>query len=107
MRTALVLLALVAAGPAAAQTFTAGALQGMCSAREPSQLAGCASYIQGYADGRNLSQARASICVPAGRTIGDVAHSFADYMTKNRLEANLPAGLVLGNYLVTNFPCGG
>lgn len=107
MRIAFLLISLLAAGPAAAQTFTAAALQSMCSARDAGQVAGCASYIQGYADGRNLSQPRPSICVPAGRTVGDVAHAFSEYVNKNRLEANLPAGLVLGNYLVTNYPCGG
>jgi len=30
---------------------------------------------------------------------------FSDRLTKNRLEANLEAGLVVGDYLITSFPC--
>jgi hypothetical protein len=97
------LLAFAAASPASAQSMTAGALQAMCSAR--TQQATCASYIQGYIDGRNQSSARATVCIPAGTSIGDVIGGFSDRLTKNRLEANLEAGLVVGDYLITSFPC--
>jgi hypothetical protein len=97
------LLALVAASPASAQSMTAGALQAMCSAR--TQQATCASYIQGYIDGRNQSSSRATVCIPSGTTIADVIGGFSDHVGKNRLEANLQAGLVVGNYLITSYPC--
>jgi hypothetical protein len=97
------LLALAAASPAAAQNMTAGALQAMCSSR--TQQATCASYIQGYIDGRNQSSARATVCIPAGTSIADVIGGFSNRLTKNRLEANLEAGLVVGDYLITSFPC--
>ena len=102
-RMRLFLLALAADSPASAQSMTAGALQAMCSAR--TQQATCASYIQGYIDGRNQSSARATVCIPAGTSIGDVIGGFSDRLTKNRLEANLEAGLVVGDYLITSFPC--
>jgi hypothetical protein len=94
---------LLAASPAASQGMTAAGLQAMCTAR--AQQAACASYIQGYMDGRNQSLPRPTVCVPAGTSMGDVAGGFAQYVGKNRLEANLQAGLVLGNYLITTYPC--
>jgi len=97
------LLALAAASPASAQSMTAGALQAMCSSR--AQQATCASYTQGYIDGRNQSSAGATACIPTGTSIGDVIGGFSDRLARNRLEANLQAGLVVGDYLITSFPC--
>ena len=93
----------LAAGPASAQGMTAGGLQAMCASR--AQQPACASYIQGYMDGRNQSLQRPTVCVPAGTAIGDVAGGFSQHVERNRLEANLQAGLVLGNHLLTNYPC--
>jgi hypothetical protein len=83
--------------------MTAGGLQAMCAAR--AQQAACASYIQGYLDGRNQSLPRPTVCIPAGTPMGDVAGGFVQHVGRNRLEANLQAGLVLGNYLLTTYPC--
>ena len=95
---------LLAAGPAAAQqNMTAGALAAMCSAR--AQQPACASYIQGWMDGRNQSLPKPTVCLPAGTSVADAAGKFVEYVGKNRLEANLQAGLVLGNHLITNYPC--
>ena len=95
---------LLAAVPASAQQgMTAGALAAMCSAR--AQQPTCASYIQGWMDGRNQSLPKPTVCLPAGTSIGDAAGKFVEYVGKNRLEANLQAGLVLGNVLITNYPC--
>jgi hypothetical protein len=104
MRSAPVaLLALLLADPAAAQTMTAGALQGMCAGRN--QTAACASYIQGYVDGRNQSLGRRTVCLPAGTSMADVAGAFSQHVARNRLEANLEAGLVLGNFLISTYSC--
>jgi hypothetical protein len=97
-------LGLLAAAPASAQQgMNAGALASMCSAQ--AQRAACASYIQGYMDGRNQSLPRPTICLPAGTSIADLAGQFAEHVGRNRLEANLQAGLVLGNFLITTYPC--
>jgi hypothetical protein len=107
MRSALPALAaagfLAAADPAASQALTAGALQQMCAAR--AQQTACALYIQGYMDGRNQSLSRPTVCLPTGTSLADVAGSFASHVVGNRLEANLQAGLVLGNFLITTYPC--
>jgi hypothetical protein len=97
------LLFVLLASPSAAQRLTAGALQGMCLA--PAQAAACASYIQGYMDGRNQSLPRPTICLPAGTSLANVAAAYAAYLGNNRLEANIEAGLVLGNYLLSTYPC--
>ena len=94
---------LIAAAAASSQALTACALQGMCAAR--AQAAVCASYIQGYMDGRNQTLPRPTICIPAGTSVADVAGGFVTHVGKNRLEGNLQAGLVLGNYLITAYPC--
>jgi F0F1-type ATP synthase membrane subunit c/vacuolar-type H+-ATPase subunit K len=95
---------LLAAGPAAAQqNMTAAALGAMCAARAQQPV--CASYIQGYVDGRNQSLPKATVCLPSGTSVGDVAGKFVEHIGKNRLEGNLQAGLVLGNVLITNYPC--
>jgi hypothetical protein len=94
---------LLAAAPAFAQGMTAGGLQAMCAAR--AQQPACASYIQGYMDGRNQSLPKPTVCIPAGTTMADVAGKFVEHIGRNRLEANLQAGLVLGNHLITNYPC--
>ena len=96
-------VALIAATPAASQGLTAGALQGMCS--NATQAATCAAYIQGYIEGRNQALQRDTICPPKGATIGTIAGGFIQHLTNNRLEANIQAGLVLGNHLVTTYPC--
>jgi hypothetical protein len=83
--------------------MSAGGLQAMCAAR--AQQATCVSYIQGYLEGRNQSLPRPTVCIPAGISIADVAGGFVEHVGKNRLEANLQAGLVLGNYLITTYPC--
>jgi hypothetical protein len=94
----------LAAAPASAQQgMTAGALAAMCSAR--AQQPTCASYIQGWMDGRNQSLPKPTVCLPAGTSIGDAAGKFVEYVGKNRLEANLQAGLVLGNHLISTYPC--
>jgi hypothetical protein len=98
------LIPLLAAAPASAQQgMTAGALAAMCSAR--AQQPACASYIQGWVDGRNQSLPKPTVCLPAGTSPADVAGKFVEYVGKNRLEANLQAGLVLGNHLITTYPC--
>jgi hypothetical protein len=83
--------------------MTAAGLQAMCASR--AQQPACASYIQGYMDGRNQSLPRPTVCLPAGTSIADVAGKFVEHVMRNRLEANLQAGLVLGNHLITNYPC--
>ena len=109
MRPSLLALAFVSLGiplaaPAAAQpAMTAGALAAMCANR--AQQGACASYIQGYVDGRNQSLPKPTVCLSASTSIADAAAGFAEYVGKNRLEANLQAGLVLGNFLITTFPC--
>ena len=75
----------------------------MCAAQ--SQAAICTGYIQGYIDARNQSLPRPTICVPAGTSVGNVAAGFVAHLTRNRLEANIQAGLVLGNYLISTYPC--
>jgi Rap1a immunity proteins len=105
MRSALVLITLLVAGPSSAQTLTAGDLQKMCAATAQSQAIACASYIQGYVNGRNQSLPRPTVCVPPGTSMGDAVAGYVDYVAKNRLEANIEAGLVLGNYLLSAFPC--
>jgi Rap1a immunity proteins len=89
--------------PAFSQAMTAGGLQQLCTNR--AQVTACVLYIQGYIDGRNQAQARATVCIPAGRTINDVVNGFVTHVAGNRLEANLEAGLIVGNYLISNFPC--
>jgi hypothetical protein len=95
--------AFLAAMPAAAQTLTAGVLANMCSSQ--AQAAACGSYIQGYIDGRNQSLARPTVCIPPGTPPAKVATAFVAHIAGNRLEANIQAGLVLGNHLVSSYPC--
>jgi hypothetical protein len=102
-RLVFAILALLAAMPAAAQTLTAGALAAMCTSQ--TQASACGSYIQGYIDGRNQSLARPTVCVPAGTSPSNVAAAFVAHIAGNRLEANIQAGLVLGNHLVSTYPC--
>jgi hypothetical protein len=99
----LALLPFGAASPASAQAINAGALQAMCQARAQQPV--CAAYLQGYIDGRNQSLPRPTVCLPAGTSIADVANAFAQHVAQNRLEANLQAGLVLGNVLITTYRC--
>jgi hypothetical protein len=96
-------LALLAAVPAGAQTFTAGALANMCTSQ--AQAAACVLYIQGYIEGRNQALGRPTVCVPQGTALQNVGAGFAAHITSNRLEANIQAGLVVGNYLLTTYPC--
>ncbi|HZB36712.1 MAG TPA: Rap1a/Tai family immunity protein [Beijerinckiaceae bacterium] len=103
LRTVLTLLALLAAGSASAQGFTAGALASMCSSQ--AQAASCAFYLQGYAEGRNQALGRPTICIPPNAPLPTVVAGFAAHIEKNRLEANIAAGLVVGNYLLATYPC--
>lgn len=103
MRVILAASVLLATGPAFSQAFTAGDLQRMCAA--PAQAAACATYIQGYVTGRNLSLPKPTICVPPGKSLRDAVTGFLDYMAKNPIEARLDAGLVLGNQLLASYPC--
>jgi len=105
MRLTISLIALLAAGAASAQTLTAGELQKMCAATAQNLAVACASYIQGYVNGRNQSLPRPSICVPPTTSIGSAVAGYVEYVEKNRLEANIEAGLVLGNYLLSTYPC--
>ena len=56
-------------------------------------------------DGRNQSLPRPTVCIPAGTSMADVVNGFVAHVANNRLEGNLQAGLVLGNYLITAYPC--
>ena len=107
MRSILALALILATGPAFAQTFTAGDLQRMCgaTAQAQAQATACAFYIQGYLTGRNLSPPKPTICVPERTSIVDAVKGFREYMSKNPLEGRIDAGLVLGNYLLTTYPC--
>jgi Rap1a immunity proteins len=103
LRTLLSLFALFVTLPASAQGFTAGALAGMCSSQ--AQAAACAFYIQGYAEGRNQALARPTVCIPPTAPLPTVVAGFATHIANNRLEANIAAGLVVGNYLLATYPC--
>ena len=105
MRFLLSIALLLATGPAFAQAFTAGDLQRMCGSRAQPQAMACAFYIQGYLTGRNLSPPKPTICVPQGASIADAVKGFGEHMSKNPLEVRIDAGLVLGNYLLTTYPC--
>jgi hypothetical protein len=100
LASASIALLLTAVPASAQQGMTAGALAATCAAQ--AQRAACTSYIQGWMDGRNQSLPKPTVCPPAG---ADVVGTFVEYVGKNRLEANLQAGLVLGNHLITAYPC--
>ena len=105
MRSILTAILLLSTAPAFSQSLSAGDLQRMCGARVQAQAMACAFYIQGYLTGRNLSPPKPTICVPERTSIADAVKGFGDYMNKNPLETRIDAGLVLGNYLLTTYPC--
>lgn len=108
MRIALtaITVTLLASSPALSQALTAGALRSMCTARDASQQLSCTSYLMGYVHGRNLSDSNPTICIPGTSPVGSVVAGFLGRLQSNPLDANLPAGLVLGDYLVSTYPCG-
>jgi Rap1a immunity proteins len=99
----LALIIFLAANPARSQSITAESLAKMCQAK--GQAVACTSFIVGYIEGRNQSLSRPTICLARGTSVADVAIGFIQHVAKNRLDARIEAGLVLGTYLLSTHPC--
>jgi Rap1a immunity proteins len=85
------------------QQMTAATLAKTCQSK--AQAGACTAFVLGYIEGRNQSLRQPTICLKPGTSVAEAAAGFVEHLNKNRLEMNLEAGLVLGNYLLLAHPC--